>query len=131
MVRVFYSQAIYRERRKNWLYGLLLMFLVVFSNFTGYLLPWDQLSFWAVTIMTNMLSYVPFAGNWLADMLRGGEAVTEETLLRFYTFHTGLLPLLIVFFMAIHFWLVRKAKGVAVITSYSIHYTKLYDIHLA
>lgn len=114
LVRVFYSQAIYHERRKNWLYGLLLMFLVVFSNFTGYLLPWDQLSFWAVTIMTNMLSYVPFAGNWLADLLRGGEAVTEETLLRFYTFHTGLLPLLLVVFMAIHFWLVRKAKGVAI-----------------
>lgn len=114
LVRVFYSQAIYYERRKNWLYGLLLMFFVVGSNFTGYLLPWDQLSFWAVTIMTNMLSYIPFVGNFLANMIRGGEAVTEETLLRFYNFHTGLLPLLMVFFMAIHFWLVRKAKGVAI-----------------
>jgi len=114
LVRVFYSQAIYYQRRKNWLYGLLLMFFVVGSNFTGYLLPWDQLSFWAVTIMTNMLSYIPFVGSFLANMIRGGEAVTEETLLRFYNFHTGLLPLLMVFFMAIHFWLVRKAKGVAI-----------------
>ncbi len=114
LVRVFYSQAIYHERRKNWLYGLLLMFLVVFSNFTGYLLPWDQLSFWAVTIMTNMLSYIPFFGEPLADIIRGGDMVTEETLLRFYTIHTGLLPLVMVFFMSIHFWLVRKAKGVAI-----------------
>ncbi len=114
LVRVFYSQAIYHERRKNWLYGLLLMFLVVFSNFTGYLLPWDQLSFWAVTIMTNMLSYIPFFGESLADVIRGGDMVTEETLLRFYTIHTGLLPLVMVFFMSIHFWLVRKAKGVAI-----------------
>ena len=113
LVRVFYSQALYFERRKNWLYGLLLMFLVVSSNFTGYLLPWDQLSFWAVTIMTNMLSYIPLIGNSLAGMIRGGDAVTEETLLRFYTFHTGILPLLLVFFMTIHFWLVRKARGVA------------------
>lgn len=113
LVRVFYSQAIYFQRRKNWLYGLLLMFLVVSSNFTGYLLPWDQLSFWAVTIMTNMLSYIPLVGNALANMIRGSETVTEVTLLRFYNFHTGLLPLLIVFFMSIHFWLVRKAKGVA------------------
>ena len=117
LVRVFYSQAIYFERRKNWLYGLLLMFFVVSSNFTGYLLPWDQLSFWAVTIMTNMLSYIPLVGNSLAGMIRGGDAVTEETLLRFYNFHTGLLPLLMVFFMAIHFWLVRKAKGVAIPSS--------------
>jgi len=117
LIRVFYSQAIYYERRKNWLYGLLLMFFVVGSNFTGYLLPWDQLSFWAVTIMTNMLSYIPLFGNFLANMIRGGDTVTEETLLRFYNFHTGLLPLLMVFFMAIHFWLVRKAKGVAIATA--------------
>ncbi|MFV0591999.1 MAG: cytochrome b N-terminal domain-containing protein [Draconibacterium sp.] len=114
LTRVFYSQAIYFERRKNWLYGLLLMFLVVSSNFTGYLLPWDQLSFWAVTIMTNMLGYIPVVGNSLADVIRGGDAVSEETLLRFYNFHTGLLPLLMVLFISIHFWLVRKAKGVAI-----------------
>lgn len=117
LVRVYYSQAIYYERRKNWLYGLLLMFLVVSSNFTGYLLPWDQLSFWAITIMTNMLSYIPLVGSSIANMIRGGDTVTEETLLRFYNFHTGVLPLLMVFFMSIHFWLIRKAKGVAIPSS--------------
>ncbi len=114
LVRVFYSQSIYYERRKNWLYGLLLLFLVVSSNFTGYLLPWDQLAFWAVTIMTNMLTYIPLIGDGLANLIRGGEEVNANTLLRFYHFHTGLLPLLMVFFMSVHFWLVRKVKGVTV-----------------
>jgi len=114
VLRVFYTQSIYFERRKNWIYGLLMMFIVVFSNFTGYLLPWDQLSFWAVTIMTNMLNYVPFVGDALAEMVRGGKEVTETTLLRFYHFHTGLLPLILVFLMSVHFWLVRKSKGVTV-----------------
>nr|WP_321405319.1 cytochrome b N-terminal domain-containing protein [uncultured Carboxylicivirga sp.] len=114
VLRVFYTQSIYHERRKNWMYGMFIMFLVVFSNFTGYLLPWDQLSFWAVTIMTNMLSYIPIVGDVIADMVRGGDEVTEITLLRFYHFHTGLLPLLMVFLMSVHFWLVRKSKGVTV-----------------
>ncbi|SFF06753.1 cytochrome b N-terminal domain-containing protein [Thermophagus xiamenensis] len=113
LVRVFYSQSLFYERRKNWIYGLLLMFLVVSSNFTGYLLPWDQLSYWAVTIMTNLLSYIPLVGNGLADMVRDGTTVNERTLLRFYHFHTGLLPLIMVILMTIHFWLVRKAGGVA------------------
>ncbi len=113
LVRVFYSQSLFHERRKNWLYGLLLMFLVVSANFTGYLLPWDQLSYWAVTIMTNLLSYIPLFGDGLADLIRDGDTVGEATLLRFYHFHTGLLPLLMVFFMSIHFWLVRKVGGIA------------------
>lgn len=114
VLRVFYTNSIYHHRRKNWLYGLILMFVVVFSNFTGYLLPWDQLAFWAVTIMTNMLSYIPFVGDSLATLVRGGQEVSEVTLLRFYHFHTGLLPLLMVFLMSVHFWLVRKSKGVTV-----------------
>jgi quinol-cytochrome oxidoreductase complex cytochrome b subunit len=112
LMRVFYSQSIFYERRKNWLYGLLLMFLVVSANFTGYLLPWDQLSFWAVTIMTNLLEYIPLIGETLAKLIRDGDSVGEPTLLRFYHFHTGLLPLLMVFAVTIHFWLVRKAGGV-------------------
>lgn len=114
LLRVFYSQSIYRKRRRNWFLGLGLMFCVLFSNFTGYLLPWDQLSYWAVTIMTNILEYIPLAGNSLANLFRGGEMVNEDTLLNFYTLHTGLLPLLFVVFMVLHFWQVRKAGGVTV-----------------
>lgn len=114
LLRVFYSQSIYRERKNNWFLGLGLMFFVFFSNFTGYLLPWDQLSYWAVTIMTNILEYIPLIGHSLANLFRGGNVVNENTLLNFYTLHTGLLPLLFIVFMAFHFWQVRKAGGVTV-----------------
>jgi len=114
MLRVFYSTSIFEERKKNWYYGLLLFVLVLAFNFTGYLLPWDQLSFWAVTIMTNILEYLPFVGEFLANLIRGGEVVDGKTLLNFYSFHTALLPLLFVLFMVLHFWLIRKAKGVTV-----------------
>jgi quinol-cytochrome oxidoreductase complex cytochrome b subunit len=114
LLRVFYSTSIYYERRKTWYYGLALFATVLAFNFTGYLLPWDQLSYWAVSIMTNIIEYIPWIGHGLADLLRGGENVNKNTLLNFYTFHTALLPLLMVAFMLIHFWLIRKSKGVTV-----------------
>ena len=112
LIRVFYSQSIFFERRKNWLYGLVLIFIVLSFNFTGYLLPWNQLSFWAVTIVTEILSYIPLIGVPLSDFLRGGEQVGQKTLMNFYVLHTGVLPLLMIILMALHFWLIRKAKGV-------------------
>ena len=114
LIRVFYSQSIYHERKRNWYYGLVLFAIVLAFNFTGYLLPWDQLSFWAVSIMTNIIEYIPFIGHGLANMIRGGETVTGSTLLNFYNFHTALFPLLFIGFMMLHFWLIRKAKGVTV-----------------
>jgi quinol-cytochrome oxidoreductase complex cytochrome b subunit len=112
-IRVFLSQSFYKLRRVNWVIGLAIFFLVMLSNFTGYLLPWDQLSYWAVTVATSMLDYIPFAGRWLLRAARGGTDVGAETLLNFYTFHTGLLPISLAFLMVYHFWKVRKAKGVA------------------
>ncbi|MCF6358499.1 MAG: cytochrome b N-terminal domain-containing protein [Draconibacterium sp.] len=114
LLRVFYSQSIFYRRKKTWYFGLILFVIVLAFNFTGYLLPWDQLSYWAVTIMTNIVEYLPFIGEGFANMIRGGETVNENTLLNFYTFHTALLPLLIVAFMMLHFWLIRKARGVTV-----------------
>lgn len=114
LVRVFLSQAIYKPRRMNWIIGLGLFVIVILSNFSGYLLPWDQLSFWAVTVATNMLEYVPVIGNWLQQMVRGGTEVNGATLLIFYNFHTGIFPFLILILMIYHFWKVRKAKGVAI-----------------
>lgn len=112
LLRVYYSQSIYNERAKNWIYGLILFFLVLFSNFTGYLLPWDQLAYWAVTVMTSLVEYIPLLGKPLAGMLRGGDVVNGTTLLNFYNLHTGVLPIVFIFLAFIHFWLVRKAKGV-------------------
>lgn len=117
LLRVFFTQSIYFERKRNWYYGLLLFLLVLAFNFTGYLLPWDQLSYWAVTVVTNMPSYIPFVGDNIAYFLRGGEQVDGNTLLNFYNLHTAIFPLLFVIFMSLHFYLVRKAKGVTVAPS--------------
>lgn len=112
LLRTFYTGAFYYKRRWNWIIGVCLMILVVFSNFTGYLLPWDQLAYWAITVSTSMLQYIPFAGDWLMQFVRGGVDVSSSTLLIFYNFHTAILPLTIVILMVFHFWRVRKAGGV-------------------
>jgi len=114
LLRVFYTQAYYPPRRFNWIIGILLLILVILLNFTGYLLPWDQLSYWAVTVSTNMLEYVPFIGEWLKQAIRGGEEVSGPTLLIFYNLHTGVLPLLLMALLVYHFWKVRKAGGVII-----------------
>ncbi len=114
LLRTFYTGAFYWERRWNWVIGICLMVIVMFSNFTGYLLPWDQLAYWAVTVSTSMLYYIPGIGESLTGLVRGGEEVGGNTLLIFYNFHTAILPLSIVLLMAFHFWRVRKNKGVVV-----------------
>lgn len=113
LIRTYYSQSIYQKRSENWIYGLLLMFLVVASSFTGYLLPWDQLAYWAITVITQILEYVPVLGHSIAYAVRGSATVDGNTLINFYTLHTGIIPLLFVLVMGVHFWLVRKAGGVA------------------
>jgi len=112
MLRVFFTGGHRESRQFNWILGLFLLLFVLFSNFTGYLLPWDQLAYWAVTIMTGMLAYVPLAGSWLQEMLRGGSDIGPATLVNFYTLHTTVLPILFVIFLPWHFWRVRKAGGV-------------------
>ncbi len=113
LLRVYYSQSIFNERSANWIFGLVLFFLILASAFTGYLLPWDQLSFWAVTVITQLIEYIPFVGSSLADFVRSGDTVNGNTLLNFYTLHTGIIPILILLLMSFHFWQVRKAGGIA------------------
>lgn len=113
LLRVYYSQAIYQKRAQNWIFGLILFFLLITSNFTGYLLPWDQLSYWAVTVITQIIEYIPLIGKPFADTIRSGDTVNGNTLLNFYNLHTGILPILIIVLMAFHFWLVRRAGGIA------------------
>ena len=112
LLRVFYTGALHAQRRFNWVLGLVLLLLATASNFTGYLLPWDQLSFWAVTIGTGMLAYVPLVGEALQNALRGGGEVGAKTLSVFFVLHIAILPILAFLFAAFHFWLVRKAGGV-------------------
>jgi quinol-cytochrome oxidoreductase complex cytochrome b subunit len=112
MLRVFFTGGFHDTRRFNWVIGVALLAGVLASNFTGYLLPWDQLSYWAVTICTGMFSYVPWIGGSLQEMARGGPDIGASTLILFYTLHTTLLPVALVLLMGFHFWRVRKAGGV-------------------
>ena len=112
LLRVYFTGAFHGARQFNWVIGLLLLVIILGAGFTGYLLPWDQLSYWAVTISTAMIAYVPGIGGWLQRGLRGGEAIGGATLLNFYTLHTTLIPATFLLLMAFHFWRVRKAGGV-------------------
>ena len=113
-LRVFFTSAFHPPRQFNWIIGLGLFFVVLCSNLTGYLMPWDQLAFWAVTICTGMLEYIPAAGPWLQNLLRGGPEVGPATLSNFYAVHTALLPALLIILMPFHFWRVRKAGGLVI-----------------
>ena len=112
LLRVFFTGAFLAERAWNWVVGLVLYAAVAASAFTGYLLPWDQLAFWAVTIVTGMAGYVPLAGPALAALLRGGEEIGPATLGTYYSLHTQWLPVLLFAGAGFHFWRVRRAKGV-------------------
>ncbi len=114
LLRVYFTGAFYRPRQFNWILGSCLLFLVLASNFTGYLLPWDQLAFWAVTICTGMFEYIPGLGMWLQKAIRGGSEVGSTTLLIFFTLHTSIIPFCLILFMAFHFWHVRRAGGVVI-----------------
>jgi quinol-cytochrome oxidoreductase complex cytochrome b subunit len=114
MLRVLLTGAREGPRRLNWVIGLALLLCVLAANFTGYLLPWDQLSYWAVTICTGMLGYVPLIGGWLQEVARGGNQVGAATLVIFYSIHTAVIPAVLVVLMGFHFWRVRKARGVVV-----------------
>jgi len=111
-LRVFFTGAYRDKRRINWWFGLMLLLLVVFSNFTGYLLPWDQLAYWAITVSTNIISYLPLVGEGLRSVIVGGMELSAETLQNFFTFHTAVLPVLLISIVIYHFWRVRKAGGI-------------------
>lgn len=117
MLRVFFTGAFHNPRQFNWIIGLCLFFFILVSNFTGYLLPWDQLAFWAITICTSMVEYIPGLGLWLQEMIRGGSEIGPASLLIFYTFHITIIPFCLVIFMSFHFWRVRKAGGVVLAPS--------------
>ncbi|MGD2154144.1 MAG: cytochrome b N-terminal domain-containing protein [Gemmatimonadales bacterium] len=114
LLRVYFTGGFHGPRQFNWVIGLALLFCVLVSNFTGYLLPWDQLSYWAVTICTGMIGYVPLVGDRLQSVIRGGGEIGSATLINFYTLHTTVVPVALIILMAWHFWRVRKARGVVI-----------------
>lgn len=114
VLRVYLTGAYFGARQFNWIIGLSLLSCALASNFTGYLLPWDQLSYWATTIVTGMIAYIPFVGGWLQGVIRGGPEIGSATLVNFYAAHTTVLPVTIIVLMGFHFWRIRKARGVVI-----------------
>lgn len=113
-LRVFYTGAHAPPRQFNWIIGLALFAAVVLSNFTGYLLPWDQIAYWAITISTSMLDYIPLIGSKVKSLVLGGTEPGQATLLNFYALHTAILPALLVFVLPFHFWRIRKVNGLVI-----------------
>ena len=113
MMRVFYHGAYKPPREFNWVIGILLLFTTIALSFTGYLLPWDQISYWAITIGANMAAYTPMFGTPIKLLIFGGLEVGQNTLLRFYVLHIMALPLVAAIFLAVHFWRIRKDGGIS------------------
>ncbi len=108
LLRVFYAGAYKAPRQFNWLIGVALLLTTLGLSFTGYLLPWDQLAFWAITVGTNIAGYVPILGDHARQVLLGGPDVGGNALLRFYVLHIYFLPALMVLLICVHVWRVRK-----------------------
>lgn len=114
LVRVFLTGGFKKGRFGNWLIGIGLLLIVLVFNFTGYLLPWDQLSYWAVTVVTSMIDYVPVVGATLSRwMLGGASEVGQGALVNFYALHVAVLPGLMFAALGYHFWKVRKDGGIS------------------
>ena len=125
MCRVFYAGAYRKPREFNWLLGMGLFVLTLGLSFTGYLLPWDQLAFWAITVganiaaspreLTDALGMTAWfdPGGMTKELLLGASAVGPEALIRFYVLHVIVLPLGLVGLLGLHFWRIRKDGGLA------------------
>ncbi len=114
MLRVFFTGAFHPPRQFNWIIGLAMFGVALIANFTGYLLPWDQLAYWAVTVSTGMLEYIPWIGAALQNTVRGGTDLGPGTLRLFFAIHSAVVPIVIAGLMAFHFWRVRKAGGLVI-----------------
>ena len=113
MMRVFYMGAYKPPREFNWVIGVILLVLTLLLSFSGYLLPWDQLALWAITVGSNIAGSAPTLGGQTRFVMLGGFEVGPATLIRFYTFHVIALPLLAAIFMSVHFWRIRRDGGLA------------------
>jgi cytochrome b-561 len=119
LIRVFLTGAYKngsgqgQRREWNWVIGVAMLLLTLLLSFTGYLLPWDQLAFWAVTVGTNIASSIPLVGQTFRELLIGGRTIEQATLIRFYVLHCIMLPGLLGVLFAYHMWRVRRDGGLA------------------
>ncbi|MDH3538679.1 MAG: cytochrome b N-terminal domain-containing protein [Acidimicrobiia bacterium] len=108
MLRVIIHGAYKYPREITWLTGVALLLLTFAFGFTGYLLPWDQKAYWATTVGTRILEVVPFVGDWLLRIARGGDDLSAVTLSRFFGIHVWILPALLLLLVAVHLFLVIR-----------------------
>jgi quinol-cytochrome oxidoreductase complex cytochrome b subunit len=125
MIRVFYTGSYLGNRSLNWVIGVVMLVVALLSNFSGYLLPWDQLAYWAVTIGSNIaasareltdllgVTQVFDPGGFLKTLLIGGETVGQPALSRFFALHVIFFPLTMLILMGVHFWRIRKDGGLS------------------
>ena len=113
MCRVFFTGSYKKPREFNWVLGVVLFLVTLFLSFTGYLLPWDQLAVWAITVGTSIAGYAPVMGKEMKFLLLGDATVGQEALLRFYVLHVAVLPVVMTLLIAIHFWRIRKDGGLS------------------
>jgi quinol---cytochrome c reductase cytochrome b subunit, bacillus type len=113
MIRVFYHGAYKPPREFNWAIGVVLLFCTLWLSFTGYLLPWDQIAFWAITVGSQMATYAPLLSKEGSFLLLGGVQVGQGTLIRFYVMHVIAFPLITAILMIVHFWRIRKDGGIS------------------
>ena len=112
MIRTYFMGAYKKPRELTWVTGVLIFGCVITFGFTGYLLPWNQLSYWATTVGTEIAGAVPLVGEYVKTLLRGGEGVSGETLARFYVLHVTVLPWVLTGLVGVHLFLMR-VQGVA------------------
>jgi len=113
LCRVFFTGSYKAPREFNWVVGVILFLLTLFLSFTGYLLPWDQLAFWAVTVGTAIAGYAPLVGEQMRFVLLGDRVVGQEALIRFYVLHVAVLPVALTTLIGVHFWRIRKDGGLS------------------
>jgi cytochrome b-561 len=111
MAKVFYRRGYRPPRELNWAVGVALLLATLLLSYTGYLLPWDQLSYWGTTVGASIISSVPWLGSKLRFYLLGGHTVNANALLRFYVLHTMIIPLFVILLIAIHLWRLHKDGG--------------------
>ncbi len=108
LLSIWIAKSYRKPRELTWISGVLLLFISLFFGFTGYLLPWDDLSFSATKVGTDIPRAIPVVGAWVTKLLRGGEDVTGDTLTRFFGIHVCMLPVFLFILLAIHVYLVQK-----------------------
>ncbi|NQV14901.1 cytochrome bc complex cytochrome b subunit [bacterium] len=108
MFSVIFTKAFVKPRELTWISGFILLLLAMFFGFSGYLLPWNELSFFATKVGTDIMSAIPFIGDAIKTLLRGGEEVTGATLSRFFGFHVAILPLITTLVLGFHLLLIQR-----------------------